>query len=180
MRDDSQRWAPPRDRTVEISAPGVRLRALDITRLTLISGRRACDATDLPFAAWPDLTSGDSYAIVLRRDRILEVNGPERPDGWDSKACLAISDATAAYCSVELSGPNAHALLNRGTDLDLATPSRSAARLLFGLGVFLYRHDGADTYRIHTGTAQDEALWHAISDAACHLSTREAHRKNND
>ncbi|MEM6589631.1 MAG: hypothetical protein AAF641_14385 [Pseudomonadota bacterium] len=170
MRDDSQRWAPPRDRVVEVTASGIAIRSFDIARLTMISGTRALTATQLAIADWPNTVEGDSYAISLRRDRILEVNGPARPDGWDADQNLAICDVTDAYTQVEITGPAALSLLNRGTELDPNTPSRSAARLLFGLGVFLYRHGHFDTYRIHAGSAQDEALWHALTDAAKHLT----------
>ncbi|MEM7732566.1 MAG: hypothetical protein AAF280_07250 [Pseudomonadota bacterium] len=170
MRDDSQRWGPPRDRAREVTAPGITIRSFDIARLTLISGPAALSATQLALVDWPGVTEGDSYAISLRRDRVLEVNGPARPDGWDANQNLAISDVTDAYTHVEITGPATLSLLNRGTELDPDTPSRSAARLLFGLGVFLYRHSNSDTYRIHAGSAQDEALWHALKDAAKHLT----------
>lgn len=170
MRDDSQRWAPPRDRGVEVTAPGITIRSLDIARLTLISGPAALNATKLALADWPGVVEGDNYAISLRRDRILEVNGPAQPDGWDADQNLAISDVTDAYAHVEITGPAALPLLNRGTELDPNNPSRSAVRLLFGMGVFLYRHGHSDTYRIHAGSAQDEALWHALTDAAKHLT----------
>ena len=170
MRDDSQRWAPPRDRSAEITAPELTIRALDLTRLTLLSGPRALSSTSLPLVDWPGLARGENYAISLRRDRVMEVNGPERPEGWDTKQNLAISDVTDAYSQVDITGPNAIALLNRGTELDLAIPSRSAARLLFGLGVFLYRHGQEDRFRLHVSAAHDEALWNALNDAAQHLT----------
>ncbi len=170
MRDDSQRWVPPRDRAVAVTAPGITVRSVDIARFTLISGPRALSETRLAIADWPGIVEGDSYAISLRSDRILEVNGPARQDGWDADQNLAISDVTDAYRHIEIAGPAALSLLSRGTELDPNNPSRSAARLLFGLGVFLYRHGNSDTYRLHTGSAEDEALWHALTDAAKHLT----------
>ncbi|MEO0752010.1 MAG: hypothetical protein AAFY25_09410 [Pseudomonadota bacterium] len=170
MRDDSQRWAPPRDPADEITAPGVTIKPRALDRLTLLSGPRVLRQTELPLIAWPDVGFGDTYALSLRRDRVLEVNGPARADGYDADTGLAVSTVTDAYAQVDLFGPNALCLLNRGTDLDLATPSRSAARLLFGFGVVLYRHSAPETFRIHVASSHDDALWQALKDASRHLT----------
>lgn len=170
MRDDSQRWAPPRDRKSDITAPGLTIKTLSVERLILLSGPRALQQTELPLIDWPTVGQGPAYALTLRRDRVLEVNGPARAEGWNTEAGLAISDATDAFTQIELSGANALPLLNRGTDLDINTPSRSVARMLFGLGVFVYRHSGSNSFRIHVASGHDEALWHALQDAAKHLS----------
>ena len=170
MRDDSKRWPPPRDPSEVIEAPGLSIKKLSVERLILLSGPRALHQTKLPLAEWPGIQTGDSLALVLRRDRVIEVNGPTRADGWDSKAALATSDVTDGYAQVELSGANALNLLRRGTELDPKTPSRSTARLCFGLVVSLYRFGDENTFRMQVSSAQDEALWHALKDAAAHLS----------
>ena len=170
MRDDSKRWPVPRDPADVIEAPGLRIKKLHVERLTLLSGPRALHQTKLPLAEWPDVVTTDSLAIILRRDRVMEVNGPVRTDGWDTKAALAISDVTDGYTQVELTGKNALSLLRRGTELNPKIPSRSTARLCFGLGVSLYQFRSDSTFRVHVASAQDEALWHALSDAAKHLN----------
>ncbi|MEL7011800.1 MAG: hypothetical protein AAFO72_00825 [Pseudomonadota bacterium] len=170
MRDDSKRWPAPRDPSEVIEAPGLSIKKIHLKRLILLSGPRALRQTTLPLTEWPDIQTGDSLALVLRRDRVVEVDGPARTDGWDSTQALAISDVTDGYAHVELSGANALNLLRRGTELDLGVPSRSTARLCFGLGVSLYRFGNENTFRLLVASAQDEALWHALSDAAEHLS----------
>ncbi|MEO0750018.1 MAG: hypothetical protein AAFZ10_16785 [Pseudomonadota bacterium] len=170
MRDDSKRWPVPRDPGDVIEAPGLSVKKLHVSQLTLLSGRRALHQTKLPLVAWPDVVTSDSLAVVLRRDRVMEVNGPVRTDGWDNTEYLAISDVSDAYAQVELTGENALSLLRRGTELDPKIPSRSTARLCFGLGVSLYRIRDDTTFRLHVASAHDEALWHALSDAAKHLS----------
>ena len=170
MRDDRQRWAPPRDRTAHVTAPGLTITPVTVERLTLLSGPMARQQTSLPLVEWPGLALKDSYALSLRRDRVLEVNGPAHQDGWDGARGLAVSTVTDGYAQVEISGANALSLLNRGADLDLGTPSRSVARLLFGLAVFLYRHGEEDTYRVHVSAGHADALWHALDAAAMHIA----------
>ncbi len=170
MRDDSKRWADLQGRSAGIEAPGLIVKPLELARLTLVSSPKVLTQTKLPLVEWPDVVTDAAYALSLRRDRVLEVNGPARRDGWDDKAGLAISDITDGYVQVELAGENALALLRRGTEIDLATPSRSVARLLFGMGVFVYRYGDETTYRLHAASAHGEALWHALEDAAKHLT----------
>lgn len=170
MRDDSQRWAPPRDRILDIVVPGVTIKAINLPRLTLLSGPRVLQKAALPLVGWPEVATAESYAICLRRDRVLEVNGPERQEGWDSETDLAVSDVTDAYAQMDITGVSAVSLLNRGTELDLGTPSRSVSRLLFGFGAFIYRFGDENSYRLHVASSHDEALWHALKDAARHLT----------
>lgn len=169
MRDDTKRWPPARDPGEAFTAPGLSMHTVKTARLTLLSGPRALHSTGLPLVEWPHPIDANSYAITLRRDRVMEVDGPERMDGWEAKTSLAVSDVTDAYTTVEIVGENAFSLLRRGTEIDLNTPSRSAARLLFGLGTILYRYQAEDRFRIHAASGQDEALWHALKDAAQHL-----------
>lgn len=169
MRDDKHRWTPQRDKSKETSAPGVTIKALKIPRLTMVSGTNVLQQTSLSLVEWPEVAQGEVYAISLRRDRLMEVNGPQRVDGWDADQALAISNVSDAFSQVEVIGPNALSVLRRGTELDLSVPSRSAIRLLFGLSVFLYRHGSESNYRVHVASGYDEALWHALTDAARHL-----------
>ena len=170
MRDDRHRWAPPRDRTAQVTAPGLTITPARVDRLTLLSGPTVRQQTKLPLVEWPGVAPKDSYALSLRRDRVLEVNGPEHLDGWDGARGQAVSNVTDGYAQVEITGANALSLLNRGADIDLSTPSRSVARLFFGFAVFLYRRAQEDTYRIHVSSAHEDAMWCALEDASKHLS----------
>lgn len=170
MRDDAKKWPALRDTAQEIIAPELCIKTVHADRLKLLSGTAARRQTNLDLIEWPGMAKAKSYALSLRRDRVLEVNGPDRVEGWDASENIAVSDVTDAYTQVELTGRGAFQLLCRGAELDLQTPSRSVSRLLFGLSAFLYRHDNDQTYRIHVAASQDEALWHALHDASRHLA----------
>lgn len=161
MRDDSHKWTPP-------FVAGARLQSHDVTiaphrfeRLTLVSGTAVRTGAELPIIGWPDMAPAGSYAVSLRRDRILEVNGPARADGWDDTAALAISDMTDGYQAFTISGGAAMDFLSRGAPVSIDHPSRSAARLIFGLPGILYR-DTQDSFILMVGRAQAAALWHAF------------------
>ena len=44
-------------------------------------------------------------AVVLRRDRVMEVNGPARTDGWDNTEAIAITDVRSEEHTSELQSP---------------------------------------------------------------------------
>ena len=100
MRDDRQKWAPSQsDSPATVETDLVRISGVSSDRLTLISGpvQQALAKCGMQIAAgWPDPVSSDSYALRLRRDRILVVNGPALEDGWDADNGVAISDMTGA------------------------------------------------------------------------------------
>ena len=166
MRDDSRRW-PPTFR----AAPGIDLGAADLKRAqpkrqTLISGSHVLKQMDVPVIEWPAIAQSDSYALSLRRDRVLLVNGPERREGWDETQKHAVSDASDAFAVFDLTGPGAMALLQRGADVSQTVASPSVARMFFGLNVLLYRGAPADHYRIHVPAAQQDALINHLSSVA--------------
>lgn len=76
----------------------------------------------------------------------------------------------------DLQGPFALSALQRGAELSVDTASASVARLLFGMNVFLYRHDQHDRFRIHITRGLGEALYqnlcHAMQSAVVHASER--------
>lgn len=139
MRDDSHKWNAPFSRDQRLSGDGIEVSTLGFERLCLISGAQVRARTPLQLVGWPQPAAGTSYAISLRRDRILEVNGPARDDGWDDAEGLAISTVTDAYHAFLIEGPEAIELLKRGAELSLAQPSQSAARVIFNLPAILYR-----------------------------------------
>lgn len=165
MRDDTGRWDAPRA-DQPLDADGVSLRPARIVRQVLVSGRHALRRTALPLVEWPNVAAPrDGLALCLRRDRVLEVDGPARTDGWDGEAGLAVSDVTDGLAVFDLGGPRAFDILRRGTEIGLDRPSRSVARVLFGLDVLIYRTD-EDVFRLHVPRAAAEALRGFVDAAA--------------
>ena len=120
MRDDRDKWAPALGaERPPIENDHLRLSVVKIERQTLISGpyEKCLDICKLPHATgWPQIATGNNYAIRLRRDRILVVDGPSLEDGWHDDAGVSVSDMSSAYILVEIKGEDALDLLNRGVD----------------------------------------------------------------
>lgn len=165
MRDDSRRWDVPRAADSVIALGAARLRPVALGRQTLLSGSKVRHQTGLPLVEWPGAAPDGPCALGLRRDRVLLIEGPEMAEGWDARSARAVSDATDAYAVFDLAGPGAFDILRRGAELDLGTPSRSVARLLFGLEVFLYRMEAGETFRLHVARARAEALTGSLAAA---------------
>ena len=158
MRDDRHKWAPAGQNDFPIDIWNATLSIPKIERQTLISGQNVLSQIKQPLIGWPDIAKKESYAVTLRRDRVLLINGPEKSDGWNTKQNQAISNASNAFAVFDLSGEAALSLLKRGTELSLEISSRSAARRLFGLEAILYRFADKQTYRIHVHAAHRETL----------------------
>ena len=167
MRDATALWDAPRDPAKLIDLGPARLTPVHLTRQTLVSGPNVLTQTDLPLVDWPGAAPSGPYAVTLRRDRLLLVNAPETPDGWNDTTQQATSDVTDAYTVFDLTG-DALPLLGRGAEIFPDIPSRSVARLLFGLDVFLYHLDDGTTYRLHVPRAHAEALVTHFEKAASH------------
>ena len=168
MRDDRDLWAPALGLAAPLALHGADLSAVSLMRQSLIS-RIASLPKDEPQIGWPDVVETDCYRLSLRRDRIVEINCEARPEGWDASRQQAVSDVTHGYSVFHLSGPNALGILKRGTEISLNTPSRSVARVLFGLDVWLYRFGAEDAFRLHVPRAFGEAMIAHLTRAA-HLS----------
>lgn len=167
MRNDTTKWAAPLGETrVAVLGKNARLSLRHLPRQTILSGPASqCLAlAQQPHAnAWPDIASGENYAIRLRRDRILAVNGPALADGWHATSGAAVSDMSGGYVVFELSGPRALDILKTGTELELALPSGAAMRRFHRHEVVLYRWQTEDTFRLHAQRGQLESLWHVLS-----------------
>lgn len=163
MRDDSAKWAPAQGQEREpVSANGSRLALIQPDRQTLISGPfgQALTLVGLDSAvSWPTPASSDTYACRLRRDRILVINGPDLPDGWNDELGLAVSTMTDGYAVLELEGPNAMTVLRRGTEISIQEPSASVARRFFGYPVLIYGFKTDERFRIHVPRAFLDGLW---------------------
>ena len=166
MRDDSGKWpAFKAGLKPDIQAEGVLVRHVAPVAQTLISGAR--DAA-LSFAktdscaGWPDVASGAIYAVSLRRDRILAVGLNAVETGWLEVPQLAVSDVSAGFQVIDLSGEMALEVLKTGTELSLGAPSGSAVRYWNGYEIILYRYAGERSFRLHISSPLFEGLWEMI------------------
>lgn len=161
MRNDTTNWDAPHARDAAITAPGITIQQVQLKRQTTVSGvdvlHYFCPAT-----GWPDVARGPSYAVALRRDRVLLLDGPPLTDGWNDKTGHAVSDMTGGYAVIDLSGEAVHDVLKRGADINPNIRSGSAARLFAGIGVILYHFDAPMRLRLHVSAAQRDTLWQTL------------------
>ena len=170
MRDDRHRWTEPGAPFQPINLGQATLCEVTGLRQTLISGTRVLK--DAPALGWPEIAPGTTYRIALRRDRVVEIGGPDHAEGWNASTSQASSDITDGFRIFELSGPLAFALLTRGTEISLDLPSASVVRRAFGLDLWLYRHGNDTTFRLHVARAYGEALISTLEAAAKVMPTR--------
>jgi len=177
MRDDRKRWrrAEGWGRKLD-DLPGLRATIIRPKRQTLISGptSAALKASNLADAAgWPGPAKGDHYAIRLRRDRLLVVDGEDRAhpsldEGWHDELGIAVSDITGGLALIELSEPSVPTLLATGAEIDPATPSPAASWLWHGMACIVYKYETDKLFRLHVSLSQLEAAcdmvaWQASS-----------------
>lgn len=161
MRDDSHRW----DVTTPFVSHGVTLMRVAQTRQHLVSGtdvlRRYADV----LVSWPNQPRGPRYALSLRRDRVLLVGDFDVQPGFDTRQGVAVSDVSDGFDIFDLAGPGAMACLARGAEVRLDQPSRSVARLIFGIGTYLYRAPAVDGFRVHVPRAMTAAFMRHVTEA---------------
>lgn len=170
MRNDSHKWDRPFLPGALLVGDGVEISSLPFERLYLVSGMRVREQTSLPIVGWPDPAPAGAYAISLRRDRVLEVDGGPRIDGWEEADGLAISNVTDGYHAFLVEGTQALEFLKKGAELSLAEPSLSAARPMFGLPAILYRLADA-RYVLMFTRAHADAAWLALNSCLGHQQT---------
>ena len=167
MRNDNGRRASPLgDIRDSIAGDGAHLSLIHLHRQTLLSGPiDGCLALAQQAQAhsWPEIASGDSYAIRLRRDRIIVLNGPILADGWHDDFSVAVSDMTGGYVVFELSGPRVLEVLKTGTELDINLASGSAMRRFHRHEVFLYRWQEDGRFRLHIQRGYLDSMWHLLA-----------------
>lgn len=165
MRDDQKRWPEVKryDRD-ELFGSGVAVRAVQLDRQTMISGSlSAClNLAGLKenSASSENFPGSSTYAIRLRRDRILVVGGPELEEGWIKAAEVAVSEMTTAYSVIDISGNAAESLLATGTEFNSRSIGPSASYKWHGFDCLIYRRgtDGG-TWRLHVRSAHLDAVW---------------------
>lgn len=165
MRNDSHKWDAPAESDEVLCTETLHITRIRPERQTIVSGVNALKQTTLPLVSWPGGAGERSFALVLRRDRILEINGPERPDGWDDASTIAVSDMTDGYAVLDVKGTGALELLKRGGFVDVEKESRSVARSLFGLPALLYRRRDKDHFTIHVSRTFEQTLRTALVSA---------------
>ena len=161
MRNDNRKWQNPIDADQGFSVPGVRVSSLPPPRQILLSGiaptaLRVCGCHAA--FGWPDIVQEETFALRLRRDRVMIVNGPQLEDGWDATNELAVSDVSDGYQVLEICGPRALDLIQRGAEVSLAIPSASAVRQFAGFEVLLYRWRTENQYHLHIPQYNAQAL----------------------
>lgn len=167
MRDDRNKWpaAIPSARPALIR-DGISVQQVSVTRQTILSGGyEDClklSGLNIAFGGGSEKAVGETYALRQRRDRILLVNGPAMADGWHSEQNVAVSDMTAAYAIIELSGGRVEQLIATGTEFIGNGVSPSVSRLWHSFGVLLYRYGVEDTYRMHIRSAFLDSAWEML------------------
>lgn len=182
MLDLGPRWSPPPDwGKARIARAGLDLRPLAGLRQVMLSGDLAAGLAALCPGARPkgphDPDPADPYAIRIAADRALLVTAgpldavPPGHSAWH-EAGFALTDLSAAMIACAVGGPEAPALLARGTGVDLtaAPPATGggAAILLAGARVLAYRH--GEGLRLHVARSIAPHLWRWLDTAAAALS----------
>ena len=165
MRDDSRRWPEFNLDKAPVKLGDVILSSAKVARQTVISGplENALKLCGLEKAqGWPDVVTEETYALRLRRDRILVVNGPPLEDGWHAEHGLAVSDMSGGLVVFEIDGPGALPILRRGTEINVNEPSLSVTRRLWGHATEIYRYQGNNRLRLHVPVSLSFSLRAAI------------------
>ena len=174
MRDLAEKWSVAPDwQNAVIATPGLAIRAvLDLNQL-LVSGdldawTRASRIGGTGVGAF-GTAQGDRYAARLARDRLLVVsNSPLAiAMGWHAEG-FAVTAISAGLQMFEVEGMALDAFIARGTTLDPAKPSASAALSFAGISAVVYRHDGK--LRIHVDRGLAAYLWTWMETAAGNIA----------
>ncbi|RVC23666.1 hypothetical protein, partial [Mesorhizobium sp. M7A.F.Ca.CA.004.04.2.1] len=116
------------------------------------------------------IAQGDRYAARLARDRLLVVSKSPLAiaTGWHADG-FAVTAISAGLQIFEAEGMALDAFIARGTTLDPAKPSASAALSFAGISAVVYRLDGK--LRIHVDRGLATYLWTWMETAASNIAT---------
>ncbi|RVB29129.1 hypothetical protein EN918_22560, partial [Mesorhizobium sp. M7A.F.Ca.CA.004.05.1.1] len=163
MRDLAEKWSITPDwQSAVIATPDLAIRAvLDLNQL-MVSGdldawTRASSIGGTGVGAF-GIAQGDRYAARLARDRLLVVSKSPLAiaTGWHADG-FAVTAISAGLQIFEAEGMALDAFIARGTTLDPAKPSASAALSFAGISAVVYRLDGK--LRIHVDRGLATYLW---------------------
>ncbi|AZV18351.1 MULTISPECIES: hypothetical protein [unclassified Mesorhizobium] len=178
MRDLAEKWSVAPDwQSAAITTPGLAIRAvLDLNQL-MVSGdldawTRASSIGGTGVGAF-GIAQGDRYAARLARDRLLVVSKSPLAiaTGWHADG-FAVTAISAGLQIFEAEGMALDAFIARGTTLDPAKPSASAALSFAGISAVVYRLDGK--LRIHVDRGLATYLWTWMETAAGNIATGSA------
>ncbi|RWB03681.1 MAG: hypothetical protein EOQ39_16420 [Mesorhizobium sp.] len=175
MRDLAEKWSITPDwQSAVIATPDLAIRAvLDLNQL-MVSGdldawTRASSIGGTGVGAF-GIAQGDRYAARLARDRLLVVSKSPLAiaTGWHADG-FAVTAISAGLQIFEAEGMALDAFIARGTTLDPAKPSASAALSFAGISAVVYRLDGK--LRIHVDRGLATYLWTLMETAASNIAT---------
>lgn len=167
MHDRGAFWSPVPDwSTATLDGAGVRVVAVaDAEPIRLVSGDVPAFLSrivTLPFAGLHEARVLLRYGLRLAPDRVLVVASgmDELPSGWHD-AGFAVTDVSAGYVFIDVTGAGAPSVMAQGSGLDFSAPpgtaEASAALLFAGLPVAIARR--ADGWRLHIERPLATALW---------------------
>lgn len=160
MRDDTARWDPPGP--LSYTSEVLTIAEVVVSAQYWVSGTDVLARFRDQLICWPDIATGGSYALSLRRDRVLLVGETDLTPGFTANTGLAVTDVSDAYQVIDLSGPQALERLRHGVELSLAQPSASVTRRAFGAEVMIYRFGDADRYRIHAARGVMQSVFRQL------------------
>ncbi len=161
MRNDNERFSAPYAEFVALESSVLSFRPITGLRQTEISGDLAKARSDhklpIPTCGAGTKTSA-TYALAMRRDRMLVVNGPMLQDGWHDSG-YAVSDMSSAHVAFEFEGSATMDLLSRGTDIDFNNKSAGVARRFRGFDILLYQANCGVSVRLHIGHGHADTFY---------------------
>lgn len=165
MPEQISPWrAAPEGAAARLDLPDLRIRALDLNDLALVSGNLTAFADlsglDAGGAGALGTVDGERYTVRLGRDRLLAVGLlPETlHEGWNAQgfALTAMGGASQVF---EIAGPGISGLLARATTIAPDNPGPAAALVFAGVPACLYRHQPSDALRLHVDRSLAAYLW---------------------
>ncbi|TPN82597.1 hypothetical protein FJ987_28230 [Mesorhizobium sp. CU2] len=172
MRNLAEKWpAVPDFATATLSRDGTSVHTVGGLNQLLVSGDLAAWSKASALAGEGvgagALASGDKYMVRIARDRLVVVGGVPFPiqAGWH-EAGFAVSVMDAGLHVFEIEGPGLAGLVARGTALDPAQTSRSAAILFAGVNVLFYRYGNRNRARLHVDRGLAPYLWEWFEQSA--------------
>lgn len=160
MRDDSARWDAPSG--LDYASEDLSITEVALPSQIWVSGRNVLRIYKDELVSWPGIVESETYALALRRDRILLVGATLPVSGFDPQSGQAISDVSDAYTVIDISGKTAFDRLRHGAELNLDKPSASVMRRAFGAEVMLYRVDTDRKFRLHVPRTLIQSVFHQL------------------
>lgn len=160
MRNDSARWDAPGP--LRFSSDDLTIQDVTLPKQTWVSGTDVLARYKDQLVTWPTVVTAETYALSLRRDRVLLIGETDLAEGYSAETRLAVSDVSDAYQVIDISGPAAFQRLCHGAELNLEAHSASVMRRAFGADVMLYRHGHTTNFRLHVARALMQSVFRQL------------------